>query len=162
MLLGPLSFRTASAEETMDVGAAIGELLGAGDVVSLTGDLGAGKTTLVRGAARALDVEEAVASPTFVLVREYHGTLPVYHVDVYRLDRLQDVIDLGFEDLMDGSGVVFIEWGNAVEALLPRSYLEVELEIEEDGRRVVVSARGPTWAGRWERVEAALGTWGAT
>ncbi|HWC31980.1 MAG TPA: tRNA (adenosine(37)-N6)-threonylcarbamoyltransferase complex ATPase subunit type 1 TsaE [Actinomycetota bacterium] len=162
MLLGPLSFRTASAEETTDVGAAIGALLGAGDVVSLTGDLGAGKTTLVRGAARALDVEEAVASPTFVLVREYHGTLPVYHVDVYRLDRLQDVIDLGFEDLMDGSGVVFIEWGNAVEALLPRSYLEVELEIEEGGRRVVVSARGPMWAGRWERVEAALATWGAT
>ena len=162
MRLGPITFETASAEETREVGAAIGALLQPGDVVSLTGDLGAGKTTLVQGAAGALKVEEAVASPTFVLVREYRGTFRVYHVDVYRLDRLQDVIDLGFEDVLDGSGVVFIEWGDAVEALLPRSYLEVELVATSDDRRAfTVSGTGPAWAMRWERLEAALSTWRA-
>ena len=161
MRLGVLDLRTGSAEETREVGAAIAGLLVPGDVVSLTGDLGAGKTTLVQGAARALKVEEQVTSPTFVLVREYQGLLPVYHVDVYRLDRMQDVIDLGFEDLLDPSGVVFVEWGDAIEALLPDSYLEVELTGGEEARSVSVTGHGLAWRGRWERLEAAVGTWRA-
>ena len=117
MTSAPLELSTRTPEETRKVAAALAELLVPGDVVSLTGDLGAGKTCFVQGAAGALGVEDAVASPTFVLVREYRGDLPVYHVDVYRLDRLQEVIDLGFEDLLDPSGVVFIEWGDVIEAL---------------------------------------------
>jgi tRNA threonylcarbamoyladenosine biosynthesis protein TsaE len=131
-------------------------------VVSLTGDLGAGKTALVQGAARGLGVEDPVASPTFVLVREYRGgQIPVYHLDVYRLDRLQDVIDLGFEDLLDPEGVVFVEWGSAIDALLPESVLEVELTMpgEGDDRRLSVMARGRAWAERWERLESILAAW---
>jgi tRNA threonylcarbamoyladenosine biosynthesis protein TsaE len=160
---GPIALTTRSAEETRDVGAAVAGLLLPGDVVSLTGDLGAGKTCLVQGAARALGVDETVASPTFVLVREYRGNLPVYHLDVFRLDRLQEVIDLGFEDFLDPSGVVFIEWGDAVEALLPDSFLEVRLTSSEDQgvRTVAVTARGRAWASRWERLEALLGSWRA-
>ncbi len=149
-------------EETRAVGAAVAELLVPGDVVSLTGDLGAGKTTFVQGAGRGLGVEEPVVSPTFVLVREYRGQVPVYHVDVYRLDRLQEVLDLGFEDLLDPAGVVFVEWGDAIDTLLPDSYLEVRLTIDsDDARSIAFTGRGARWAGRWERLEGLLGRWRA-
>lgn len=153
---------TRSPEETRRVGEALAGLLVPGDVVALSGDLGAGKTQLVKGAARGLGVTEHVASPTFVLVREYRGGhLPVYHLDVYRLERLQDVLDLGFEDLLDPEGVVFVEWGTAIEALLPPSFLEVELTMPEDGdlRRIEVTGHGPSWAERWDGLEAVLGPW---
>jgi tRNA threonylcarbamoyladenosine biosynthesis protein TsaE len=153
---------TQAPEETRKVGEALAGLLVPGDVVSLTGDLGAGKTCLVQGAARGLGVEEPVGSPTFVLVREYRGgQLPVYHLDVYRLDRLQEVIDLGFEDLLDPEGVVFVEWGSVIDALLPDSFLEVELTVPGKGeeRRLALTARGPAWAERWERLEQILVPW---
>src|SRR5437773_11124763 len=106
-----LELSTSSAGETRAVGAAVAGLLSPRDVVSLTGDLGAGKTTFVQGAAAALDVREPVLSPTFTLIREYQGqeALRIYHLDVYRLDRLQDVLDLGFDEILDQGGVVFIE-----------------------------------------------------
>ena len=151
---------TQSVDETRKVGAALAELLTPGDVVSLTGDLGAGKTAFVQGAARALGVTEPVISPTFVLVREYRGDVPVRHVDVYRLNRVHEVLDLGFEDVIDAGGVAFIEWGDVIEGLLPPSHLRVELRSGDDDRRdIAVSARGPAWALRWERVEAALTPW---
>ena len=157
---GSIDLVTRAPDETRDAAAALAELLAPGDVVNLTGELGAGKTAFVQGAARALGVEGPVASPTFVLVREYRGHMPIYHVDVYRLDRLQEVHDLGFEDLLDPAGVVFVEWGDAVEALLPDSHLRIELASEEeDTRRLRVTARGPAWAARWERLESLLQPW---
>jgi tRNA threonylcarbamoyladenosine biosynthesis protein TsaE len=158
-----LDLVTRAPEETRELGAAIADLLVPGDVISLTGDLGAGKTCLVQGAARSLGVQEPVGSPTFVLVREYRGEIPVYHLDVYRLDRLQEVLDLGFEDLLDPGGVIFIEWGDAIDPLLPDSYLEVELSISGDDemRLLAVTGRGSSWAPRWERLEKVLDTWRA-
>lgn len=152
---------TASPEQTRAVGEAMAGVLGSGDVVSLTGDLGAGKTTFVQGAARGLGVAESVLSPTFTLVREYRGVSPVYHLDVYRLDRLQDVLDLGFEELLDSGGVVFIEWGDAIEALLPDDYLQVEMTLsdEGDGRHLAVWWRGNSWATRWERLAEVIEPW---
>ena len=159
---GSIDLVTRDVDETRKSAAALAELLVPGDVVSLAGELGAGKTAFVQGAARALGVEEPVVSPTFVLVREYRGDMPIYHVDVYRLDRLQEVHDLGFEDFLDPGGVVFVEWGDAVEALLPDSHLRVELTTEEDQARFIrVSARGPAWAPRWERLEGVLQPWKA-
>ena len=146
-------------DETRKVGAALAELLVPGDVVSLTGDLGAGKTAFVQGAARALGVQEPVTSPTFVLVRQYRGDVPVHHVDVYRLDRVQEVLDLGFEDLLDPSGVVFVEWGDAIDALLPDDHLRVEVTTTDDARRLSFAGRGTRWAGRWERLEGVLVPW---
>jgi tRNA threonylcarbamoyladenosine biosynthesis protein TsaE len=155
-----IELQTRAAEETRKVGAALAELLGPGDVVSLTGDLGAGKTAFVQGAARALGVTEPVTSPTFVLVREYRGDVPVRHVDVYRLQRFQEVLDLGFEDLLDPSGVVFIEWGDAIDALLPDDHLRAELTVDDDeARRVSFTGRGSRWMGRWERLEGLLAPW---
>ena len=148
-------------EDMRAFGEAVATVLVAGDVVALTGDLGAGKTTFVKGAARGLGVDDEVTSPTFTLVREYRGRLPVVHLDVYRLDRLQEVIDLGFEELLDPEGVAFVEWGDAIEGLLPESHLEVELwtRPEDEGRLALVSARGPQWGPRWEHLEAAAGPW---
>ncbi|MFL5796348.1 MAG: tRNA (adenosine(37)-N6)-threonylcarbamoyltransferase complex ATPase subunit type 1 TsaE [Actinomycetota bacterium] len=150
------------AEDMRALGEALAGVLVPGDVVALTGDLGAGKTTLVQGAARGLGVDDhTVTSPTFTLVREYRGRWPVYHLDVYRLDRVQEVIDLGFEELLDPDGVAFVEWGDAIEGLLPEGHLEIELwtRPEDEGRIALISSSGREWASRWERLEAVAAPW---
>ena len=156
-----LELAAPSAESMRDLGEAISSMLRGGDVIALTGDLGAGKTTFVQGAARSLGVTDRVVSPTFTLVREYRGALPVYHLDVYRLDRIQEVIDLGIEELLDPNGVTFVEWGDAIEGLLPDDYLEIELwtRVEDEGRMVVMSGSGSSWSTRWERLEAVTEPW---
>ena len=159
---GVIELKVPHAQDMKALGAAIGSMLEPGDVVSLTGDLGAGKTTLVQGAALGLGItDQQVLSPTFTLIREYRGKHPVYHLDVYRLERIQDVIDLGFEEVLDPDGVTFVEWGDAIEGLLPETYLEVELwtRVEDEGRMVVLSALGASWAPRWERLEALTQQW---
>jgi tRNA threonylcarbamoyladenosine biosynthesis protein TsaE len=151
-----------TVEDTRGIGRAVAGLLRAGDVVELSGDLGAGKTAFVQGAAAGLGVGEPVTSPTFTLMREYQGTHRVYHLDVYRLDRVQDVLDLGFEELLDAEGVLFIEWGDVVEALLPESHLRVDLSLaaaDGDERIVEVTAAGPSWAEREGRLHSALSPW---
>lgn len=150
-----------TAEDTRAIGAALAELLQPGDALALTGELGAGKTTLVQGIARGLGYAGAVVSPTFTLVREYRGRLRLYHVDVYRLERVQDVIELGFEEMLDGDGVLVVEWGDAVEQLLPPEHLLVELTVPgpDERRRLSLSGIGPSWAARWERLEQALEPW---
>jgi tRNA threonylcarbamoyladenosine biosynthesis protein TsaE len=144
--------RTTTAEQTREIGAVLGAALRAGDVIALTGELGAGKTTLVQGMARGLGIEDAIVSPTFTLVREYRGRLHLIHADVYRLERLQDVIDLGLEEELADDGVLVVEWGDAVEALLPPDHLTIELTTdpggEDDTRTLVLSADGGTWEER--------------
>ncbi len=163
MIQRVLTVTSRSVEETRIIGACLAPTLLPGDVISLSGDLGAGKTAFVQGAARALGVQDHVTSPTFVLVREYRGEVPVHHVDVYRLDRIQEVLDLGFEDLLDPSGVVFVEWGSAIEALLPDSPLEIRLTVsdEDEARRLDVLGRGSAWGPRWDGLEERLGSWRA-
>lgn len=159
-----MELRVATASDMRAVGEAVASLLGAGDVVALTGELGAGKTTFVQGAARALGVTDRVISPTFMLVREYRdGRVPVFHVDVYRLERIQEVLDLGLDEITDGEGVAFVEWGDAIEALLPEAHLQVELVGADEGdeRRAVVEGTGASWEARWERLEQALAAWRA-
>ena len=154
----PLSVVSRSPEETRILGAALAPVLLPGDVLSLTGDLGAGKTTFVQGMASALGVTERVTSPTFTILHEYHGRFPVSHLDVYRLDSYQEVIDLGFEELLDPSSILVIEWGEAVGPLLPRRFLEVELKsgsVEEPNERIVrFRPRGPEWAHKLQTMRA--------
>jgi len=114
-----MKFHTASADETRALAARLAPHLQAGDVVVLVGDLGSGKTTFAQGVARGLGVEGPVTSPSFTLVQQYEGRLPVAHVDVYRLDRIQELHDLGFEELVDGAGVTLVEWGDAVAQAMP-------------------------------------------
>lgn len=161
---GLLDLATDSPEQTKALGRALSGVLAPGDVVSLTGDLGAGKTTLIQGAAEGLGVSEPVLSPTFTLVREYLGDQRVYHLDVYRLDRLHEVLDLGFEEILDRGGVVFVEWGDAIQALLPDAYLQIELLVDEvdDRRLVFISWQGLPWVERWERLAELIEPWRAS
>jgi tRNA threonylcarbamoyladenosine biosynthesis protein TsaE len=149
---------TRSAHETEQVGAALGTQLRPGDLVVLSGDLGAGKTVFVKGVARALGVVDPVTSPTFTIVQEYDGTLPLVHVDVYRLERMQELHDLGFEELLDGN-VVVVEWGDAIAHALPADRLEVCLALDEaddDVRRIEITSHGTRWATRQSALEAVL------
>lgn len=148
-----LSVTTNSDEETRILGASLAPTLLPGDVVSLSGDLGAGKTVFVQGLAPALGVEQRVTSPTFTLVHEYEGRFPVIHLDVYRLDSIQEVLDLGFEELIDPGAVLVIEWGQAVGPLLPPRYLDVEIrrpaDLDADDQRdITFRPHGPEWAGK--------------
>jgi tRNA threonylcarbamoyladenosine biosynthesis protein TsaE len=159
-----VQLRAPTPEDTRRVGGAIADIVQPGDVVALTGDLGAGKTTLVQGAARALGVDGPVVSPTFTLVREYEGRMPVAHADIYRLDRVQDVLDLGLDELPGDRGVLFVEWGEAVDALLPDDRLTVELTAPDpasETRRIVLSTTGASWEERWSSLRAALAPWEA-
>jgi tRNA threonylcarbamoyladenosine biosynthesis protein TsaE len=150
-------------QDTRAIGESLASLLVPGDAVALSGELGAGKTTLVQGAARGLGCSAQVVSPTFTLVREYQGRLTLYHADVYRLERVQDVMDLGFEEMAGPGGALFVEWGDAVEGLLPPDHLAIELTVpsRDETRRLVVTGTGASWAARWERLEQALQPWEA-
>ena len=162
-----LLLRTGTADDTRAVGAAVAPLLRVNDVMVLTGELGAGKTTLVQGIASGLGADEHVASPTFTLVREYvTGRIPIAHVDVFRLDRVQDVVDLALDELEDGACVLIVEWGDAVEELLPDDRLRVELTTEDpagdsDARRIVITSAGPSWLERATQLAAATDPWSA-
>mgnify|MGYP006160012401 CR=1 FL=1 len=114
------------------MGASLAPMLLPGDVISLSGDLGAGKTALVQGIAAASGVNERVTSPSFTIVHEYKGRFPFIHVDVYRLNSFQEVLDLGFEEFLDPEAVVIVEWGDAIAPLLPRRHLEVEIRRVDD------------------------------
>jgi tRNA threonylcarbamoyladenosine biosynthesis protein TsaE len=149
---------TQNAGETHALGQRLGAVLRAGDVVVLDGELGTGKTVLAKGIAVALGIDEPVVSPTFTVVREYDAPTPLVHVDVYRLDRLQELHDLGFDDLVGGDAVTVVEWGDRVSAALPSDRLRVLLEPGEgdDDRVVSVEAAGITWAERRDALVAAV------
>jgi tRNA threonylcarbamoyladenosine biosynthesis protein TsaE len=161
-----VELQTADADATRGVGAVLAAHLRPGDVVSLAGELGAGKTCLVQGVARALDVPGRVTSPTFVLVKHYRGRLDLVHVDVYRLDHVQDVLDLG-DEVLAPDAVTFVEWGDAVATVLPDDRLDVELvladpdELDSTRRRVRLTGRGG-WAPRVDALREALGASDAT
>ena len=152
-----LELATTSAEDTRRLAATVAESLRVGDVVSLTGELGAGKTCFVQGAAAALGVTERVTSPTFLLRRDYEGRVPVVHLDVYRLDTLQEASELGLDEV--GRSVTFIEWGDAMQPLLPAGHLEITFRSpdiadaddatgSDEVRSIVLRPRGADWKRR--------------
>ena len=162
-MLMRVQVRTATPEETRSVGERLAELFDAGDVVVLTGELGAGKTTLVQGVGRGLGIAERVTSPTFTLVREYSGRLPVIHADVFRLERVGEVIQLGLDEA-GRDAVLLVEWGDAIEDVLPPDRLRIELTSEDpDGgteiRRIALTGSGASWEDRWARLAAAIEPW---
>jgi tRNA threonylcarbamoyladenosine biosynthesis protein TsaE len=156
-----MSVRTATAEDTRALGAALAPILRPHDVVVLTGDLGAGKTTLVQGIARGLGATEHVASPTFTLIREYtSGRVPLAHVDLFRLEREQDVLDLALDELEDGERVLLVEWGDPVADLLAEERLRISLEVDADeGRRISFATVGTAWSERDDELAAILDRW---
>ncbi len=124
-----------SPDETLKLGSRIGELAMAGDIFLLVGILGAGKTCLAQGIAWGLGIKEYTISPSFVLIRELYGRLPLYHIDLYRLDRIEEIADLGLDDYLYGSGVCVIEWAEKGLSLLPPEHLLIEIEYLGDTER---------------------------
>ncbi|MDE6661687.1 MAG: tRNA (adenosine(37)-N6)-threonylcarbamoyltransferase complex ATPase subunit type 1 TsaE [Anaeroplasmataceae bacterium] len=141
------SYKTNSAEETIELGKKIGNLLNPSNVLLLTGDLSAGKTTLTKGIGISLGVTKIINSPTFTIVKEYRGKCPLYHLDLYRLDGLNNDFDL--EEYIEGDGVCVIEWPYQVEEILPKEYLEINLKrLSEFERSIEIKAN----SSRYEEV----------
>jgi tRNA threonylcarbamoyladenosine biosynthesis protein TsaE len=154
--------RTKAVAETQALAAALAELARPGDVVLLSGDLGAGKTAFAQGFGRGLGVDEQITSPTFTLAREYDGArLRLHHLDVYRMESMVEVFDVDLPELLDDEAVVLIEWGEAIVASVPADYLEIALRLGEgdDDRVLELHPVGPSWAGRTKAVAAAIGPW---
>ncbi|MFA5883538.1 MAG: tRNA (adenosine(37)-N6)-threonylcarbamoyltransferase complex ATPase subunit type 1 TsaE [Acidimicrobiia bacterium] len=159
MSAGPWTVTAHSPDETDALARRVADVLEGGDVVLLAGDLGAGKTAFARGLGGGLGVLEPVVSPTFTLAREYRGRLRMLHVDVYRLDRVQELLDLGLDDLGGDDAVTVVEWGDVVSHEFVPDRLEVALEFvadEPDARRITVSPRGVAWVARADRLAAAV------
>lgn len=152
-----LELRTKSERETISVGRGLGELAIEGMVVGLKGELGSGKTRFVQGMARGLGVpeNECVTSPTFALVHEYSGgRLPIYHIDLYRIDQGKPDPELGLEEYLGSKGVCVLEWAERIEGFLPQDRMEVVLSIEGPrSRKVVLRALGPIHKAILERLK---------
>lgn len=123
-----------SAEETRRIGQELAQRLKPGDCVVLIGELGAGKTTLVQGIAEGLGIKESVTSPSFILVREYKGRIPLYHVDAYRVRSPEELLEIGLDEYVLSEGIVAIEWGEKVKDILP-GCVEIKIEITSEGQR---------------------------
>lgn len=152
---------TAAVDETRAVAAALAELARPGDLILLAGELGAGKTAFAQGFGRGLGVEEAMTSPTFTLARQYEGRLLLHHLDVYRLEQLEEVFDIGLPELLDEGAVTLIEWGDAILPALPADFLEIRFTFGDgdDDRTIAIRAVGPSWAKRQRAVAAAVAPW---
>jgi tRNA threonylcarbamoyladenosine biosynthesis protein TsaE len=141
---------TESSAATEALARVVSEYVVGGDVVLLAGDLGAGKTVFARGLAGGLGVTDPVVSPTFTLAREYRGRVRIVHADVYRLDHIRELTDLGFDDTDDDT-VTIVEWGDVVSGAFGVDRLEVRLDFvpsREDARQITIGAVGPEWSAR--------------
>ncbi|MFN3533251.1 MAG: tRNA (adenosine(37)-N6)-threonylcarbamoyltransferase complex ATPase subunit type 1 TsaE [Candidatus Brocadia sp.] len=146
-----LIFKSASVDETMRFAEKLGMLLTPGDVIALVGELGAGKTTLVKGIVQGLGVTDkrSVKSPTFALVHKYEGRIPIYHFDAYRLEDTQEMLDIGSDEMIYGSGVAIVEWADKVPGCLPKEYLKITLTaISENERNMEIRGYGS----RYEKI----------
>ena len=132
-----ITFFTHSAEETIALGYKIGKKLKKGDIIAMQGTLAAGKTTITKGIAQALEISEEITSPTFCLISEYSGKMPLYHMDVYRLDGTEDFINLGVDDMLYGDGVCIIEWSEKIMDELPKNTIILRILPQDDNSRKI-------------------------
>jgi tRNA threonylcarbamoyladenosine biosynthesis protein TsaE len=154
--------RTTDVAETRALAGALAELARPGDLVLLSGDLGAGKTAFAQGFGKGLGIDEPITSPTFTLAREYQGErLRLHHLDVYRMEAMAELFDVDLPELLDDEAVVLVEWGDAIAPAVPADYLEVQLLLGEgdDERRVELRPVGPSWSARSKAVGTAVGPW---
>ncbi len=156
-----LRLQSRSRDETLRIGAELGRRLQPGDALLLTGDLGAGKTTLTQGVAQGLDVAELPRSPTFVMAAEYRGRLPLYHLDLYRVEDPGELGGIGLDEYLIGDGVTVVEWADRAALVFPSHGIWVALEVTgEDTRSIAISCgdvRNPALA-EWLELAATAGT----
>ena len=127
--------------ETANLARKLGKLVEPGDIICLIGDLGAGKTSFTKAFALGLEVEDYVTSPTFTIIQEYEGRIPLYHFDVYRIEDLREMEDIGYEEYFYGDGVCVIEWAQIIKDLLPKNYLQIEIRhMDIEKREICLTA----------------------
>ncbi|MBE9503716.1 MAG: tRNA (adenosine(37)-N6)-threonylcarbamoyltransferase complex ATPase subunit type 1 TsaE [Proteobacteria bacterium] len=154
-----ISFKANSLEDTITFGKKLGATLKPGEVIALSGELGAGKTTLVQAIATGLGIpaDIIVCSPSYTLVNEYDGRIPLFHFDLYRLEGAKDINDLGFEEYLEGDGVSVIEWADLAPDLLPAEHLKIVIQIiNEDERHIAVSGQGEKYKRVIDRMSSKL------
>lgn len=146
-----IRFHAGSVDETAELGKKLGKILQKGDNVCLTGDLGTGKTALTGGIAAGLGIGGYITSPTFTIVNEYEGRLPLYHFDVYRIGSPEEMYDTGYEEYIGGDGVTVIEWADIIKEILPCERIEINLEKDDvnnmDSRLITIEFIGSRYAG---------------
>ena len=142
-----LKLTTKSVEETSKIGEQLGELLNKGNIVCLSGDLGAGKTAFTKGIAKGLGVEDYVTSPTYTIINEYEGRLPLYHFDVYRLNNVEEMYELGYEEYFFGDGVVVLEWADIVRDIIPgeRLWITILNTKGDNSREIIMEPTGKAY-----------------
>ena len=146
---------TINSEQQMAAfGIALGRLLQAGDVVGMTGDLGAGKTTLSKSIAKGMGIEDHITSPTFTIVNEYEGLLPLYHFDVYRISDEEEMHDIGYEEYFFGKAACLVEWANLIPNLMPEEslWLELHLGTQHAEERVIKITCEAHWSARVQQL----------
>lgn len=131
------TFQTQSPEETVEAGIAFSKLLKPNDVIAFTGTLGAGKTVFTKGLAIGLGIEENITSPTFTLIQEYPAPLPLYHMDLYRLENVEELEILGGEDYFYQQGITVIEWSEKAVKILPPYTYFIDIQVIDDGKRLI-------------------------
>ncbi|MDP3880411.1 MAG: tRNA (adenosine(37)-N6)-threonylcarbamoyltransferase complex ATPase subunit type 1 TsaE [Dehalococcoidales bacterium] len=145
-MMSSLELVSHSPEQTQELGKRLGELAQPGDVFLLVGNLGAGKTCLTQGIARGLGIQEYALSPSFVIIRELYGRLPLYHIDLYRLDRIEESMDLGLDDYLYGRGVSVIEWADKALSILPAEHILIRISyLDEVERSFRLEPVGPRY-----------------
>lgn len=150
-MTGEVRTLTTGVSHTRALAAALGELSRPGDLLVLVGDLGAGKTAFVQGFGQGLGVREPITSPTFALVQSYRGRLDLHHLDAYRLEQVNEALDLNLAEMLDDDAVVVVEWGDTIAPVLPHDYLEVRMGYAEGGvdqRDLRFVPVGPRWSVR--------------
>ncbi len=132
-------FRTESPEETQTLGEKLGKTLQSGDVIALIGALGTGKTCLTQGIARGVGLapDEVVSSPSYILINEYNGKIPIYHIDLYRLESATEIAELGLSEYIEGYGICIIEWAERMAEGLPDTCIKIHITWEDENTRYI-------------------------
>ena len=132
-----LTIITKSPEETKNLGKEVSKLTKPGDLLAFYGELGVGKTCFIQGISQGLKVKDYVTSPSFTIINEYQGKIPIYHFDLFRLDNVEEILELGYEEYFYGEGLTVIEWAEKIEQLLPKEHLEIEIKFKDRYQRTI-------------------------
>ncbi len=132
-----LTIITKSPDETKNLGKEIGKLVKPGDLLAFYGELGAGKTCFIQGISWGLEVKDYVTSPSFTIINEYKGKIPIYHFDLFRLNNAEEILELGYEEYFYGEGLTVIEWAEKIEQLLPKEHLKIDIKFKDHYKRTI-------------------------
>ena len=132
-----LTIITKSPEETKKIGKEVGKLARPGDLLAFYGELGAGKTCFIQGISQQLEVKDYVTSPSFTIINEYQGKIPIYHFDLFRLNNAEEILELGYEEYFYGEGLAVIEWAEKIEQLLPKEHLKIDIKFKNYHKRII-------------------------